>query len=135
MPPELYPRLRLSIRPGRLSICRLPPETPRPDWVPDAPFCAVTRTEEEVSIVCPEEAVPVGIRCRPGWRALKVAGPLAFDLTGVLAALAAPLARAGISIFALSTFDTDYVLIQAPDLHRAIETLNRAGHRVDPEPA
>jgi hypothetical protein len=135
MPPEQRPRLHLSIRPGRLSICRLPPETPRPEWVPDEPFCAVTRTDEELSIVCPEVAVPAGIRCEPGWRALKVAGPLAFELTGVLAGLAVPLARAGIGIFALSTFDTDYVLVQAPDLDRAVEALHRAGHRVDPEPA
>ncbi len=75
--------------------------------------------------------MPAGIRSEPGWRALKVRGPLDFSLTGILAALLAPLAQVGISIFALSTFDTDYLLIKQPQLDRAVAALRFAGHSVD----
>lgn len=84
-------------------------------------------------MVCPEPVVPEGVRSRPGWRCLVVDGPLEFEETGILASLAAPLAEAGISIFALSTWDTDYLLVPAADLAPALAALDAAGHRLAPQ--
>ncbi len=88
----------------------------------------MTYTTDELSIVCPGSSVPADVRCEKGWVAIKVRGPLDFSLTGILAALASPLAADGIPIFALSTFDTDYVLVKEQDLLRAKKALERAGH-------
>ena len=101
-----------------------------PTWAWTGELCAVTRTIDELSVVCSEEAVPPEAPSERGWRALKVQGPLDFSLTGVLAALTVPLAAASIPIFALSTYDTDYVLVAARDLTRAAEALTQAGHSV-----
>ena len=81
-------------------------------------------------MVCPESVVPEGVRKQGGWRCFKVRGPLAFELTGVLASLASPLAAAGVPIFALSTFDTDYLLVPGNELAEALDALGAAGHRV-----
>ena len=86
---------------------------------------------DELSIVCPQEHIPEGVQHESGWRAFRVAATISFDLTGVLASLAEPLARAGISIFPISTYDTDYLLVRATDVQRATDTLRRAGHRFD----
>ncbi len=122
--------LKLSVLDGSLAICRLEPSAEIPTWVLSQSFYTLSRTAEEISVVCPEAAVPDGITCERGWRGLKVAGPLDFSLTGVLAAIAAPLAQAKISIFALSTFDTDYVLVKTEKLELAITALEGAGHKV-----
>ncbi|MBU6243777.1 MAG: ACT domain-containing protein [Actinomycetales bacterium] len=90
----------------------------------------MTRTAAEVSVVCALQDAPAGARTEPGWRALEVAGPLAFSLVGILASLTQPLAAAGVSVFAISTFDTDYVLIRAGALAAAIDALREAGHDV-----
>jgi hypothetical protein len=133
--------LSLSVLPGRYAICRLVAGEPIPVWanVPTAPrdagggaFVSITRTEDELSIVCPETCVPEAGSCDRGWRCLKVAGPLDLSMTGVLAALASPLAEAKINIFAVSTFDTDYLLVKDERLGSAVETLIRAGHRIGP---
>ncbi|HEY0152337.1 MAG TPA: ACT domain-containing protein [Longimicrobium sp.] len=121
--------LRLTILPEALAVCRLAAGDAFPPWLPAHPFLSVTRTSDELSVVCTQDAVPAGVRFEPGWRALAVAGPLDFGLTGVLASIASPLAAAGISIFAISTFDTDYVLVKAERLDDAVEALRRAGHR------
>ena len=113
-----------------LAICRLPPNTPFPDWATAAPFYSITATGDELSIVCPAECVPDEVCAERNWACLQVAGPLNFALTGVLADLAAPLASAGISIFALSTYDTDYLLVKAGRLANAIVALTAAGHTV-----
>jgi hypothetical protein len=123
------PGLFLTLLPGRLAVCRLGAQEPLPDW-PRGELTALTRTTDEISIVCAEECVPPGIQIEAGWRALKVAGPLDFSLTGILAAIAAPLAAAEISIFALSTYDTDYVLIKETHLADAIRVLSLTGHTI-----
>lgn len=123
--------MRLTILPDPLAVCRLAADDALPAWLPARGFVSVTRTGDELSIVCAEDAVPEGVRREGGWRCLAVAGPLDFGMTGVLASIAAPLADAGISIFALSTFDTDYVLVKAEKLEDAAEALRRAGHTVD----
>jgi hypothetical protein len=91
---------------------------------------SIVRTDEELSVVCAAEDASSDAEVSRGWRALKVAGPLDFALTGVLASLAEPLSEAGISIFAISTFDTDYILVKEADLDRAVEVLSDAGHAV-----
>ena len=120
--------LTLSVLPNTLAICRLGASAPIPNWA--ANFFSVTRTDDELSIVCPQRDVPTGIQCERDWRGMKVEGPLDFALTGILAALAAPLAQAGISIFAISTFDTDYVLVKEANLGHAVTVLSQAGHQV-----
>lgn len=90
----------------------------------------MTWTVDETSVVCNAAAVPPGIQTETGWRAFVVAGPLDFGLTGILLSIAQPLAQAGISIFALSTYDTDYVLVKESNLDKAIAALVAAGHSV-----
>jgi hypothetical protein len=127
---DLHHRLRLRVLDGALAVCRLPAGSPRPAWAVGGPLVAVTATEHETSVVCGEAVVPDGVRCEPGWRALMVAGPLDFGLTGVLAAVAVPLRDAGVSIFAVSTYDTDYVLVRSDRLQEAAAALRSAGHTV-----
>ena len=117
---------------ARLAVCRLPSGSPIPAWI-DAggEFVAMTRTPDELSIVCAVDAVPGGIPREGPWRAFKVQGPLVMSLLGVVAALADPLRDAGISIFAISTYDTDYILVHEPDLEAAIRALRDAGHEVE----
>ena len=121
--------LTLSLLPHTFAICKLEPEADIPSWAVAGDFFSLTRTKEELSLVCPQEAVPEGLLCEKGWRCLKVEGPLDFSLTGILASLTAPLAQAGISILAVSTFDTDYLLVNAGIVEMAIRELKKAGHR------
>src|SRR5215208_5025568 len=100
----------LSIFEGSFAVCRLGARAMIPHWALDEPFFSITRTPDELSIVCRERTVPPGETCEKGWHCLKVQGPLDFSMTGVMASLAAPLAEAAISIFTVSTFDTDYLL-------------------------
>jgi len=118
------------VLPGVHAICRLGAADALPPWASRGTFISVTRTPDELSIVCEADTVPAEVRLENGWRVLAVQGPLKFELTGILAALAEPLAAARISIFAVSTFDTDYVLIRDHDLARALLTLRDAGHHV-----
>ena len=111
-------------------MCRLPPEAAVPDWALSGAFHAITRTPAELSVVCPSDDVPPGVRAEKGWRRFSLAGPIAFDETGVLSSVAAPLAAADIGIFAISTFDTDYLLVPARKLEAALLALEAAGHRV-----
>jgi hypothetical protein len=99
-----------------------------PDWARVGPFISVTRTTEELSIVCPEDAVPSNVHCERGWRCLRLVGTLDLTLVGVLASLLQPLADASVGVFVVSTFDTDYVLVKAPEMPRAMAALRRAGH-------
>lgn len=120
--------MNLETLPQRLAICKLDPGAAIPPWATKGAFFSVTRTSDELSIVCEQAALPSGQSAQTDWRALKVQGPLDFALTGILASLAAPLASAKISLFALSTFDTDYLLVKDAELARAIEALAKAGH-------
>lgn len=119
--------LAINVLEGAMCVARLPADAPMPDWIAGAGWCSVTRTDDELSIVCEARLVPDGVRRNDGWRMLQVQGPLDFNLTGILFRITAPLANAGISIFALSTFDTDYVLVGERDLREAISHLRAAG--------
>jgi hypothetical protein len=125
------PFLRLEMLPDILAICRLDGDAPVPAWASAASgFVTISRTREELSITAVQSTVPPETRCERDYRGLRVRGPLPLDLIGILAAIAEPLAQAGLSIFAISTFDTDYVLVKARDLEAAVSALQRAGHRV-----
>lgn len=131
MPPPGSRQLQLAVLPWTLAVCRLGADESTPEWAHAGSFLSTTRTSDELSVVCLEEAVPPGIRCEKGWRCLRVEGPLDFSEVGILASLTAVLAAAGISLFAISTFDTDYLLVKAVDLERAVAALGEAGHRFD----
>lgn len=124
------PWLPLTLLPDHLAVCRLPSDAPLPAWAAGPGFVSVTRTDEELSIVARQDRVPGDVVAVGPWRALKVQGPLDFALIGILAALTAPLADAGISLFAIATYDTDYILVRAETLEAAITALTAAGHRV-----
>ena len=117
--------VNVTVLPGALAVCRLHPSERVPSWALELHegFVSITRAPGELSIVCPEEAVPPEVTYEGGWRALKVPGPIPFEATGVLASIAGPLAAAGLSIFAVSTYDTDYVLVRERDLERALQAL------------
>ncbi|MCC6362920.1 MAG: ACT domain-containing protein [Bryobacterales bacterium] len=107
------------------------PGEPLPAWAAGGPILSVTRTADELSVVCLQSAVPPSVTRNPGWRALRIAGPLDLSMIGVLLSIAQPLADAGISIFAISTFDTDYVLVKEASLPQAVAALTAEGHTVD----
>ncbi|WP_084285618.1 ACT domain-containing protein [Solirubrobacter soli] len=122
--------MEIAVLPGTLAICRLRASDRIPSWALELHegFVSITRTPDELSIVCAQEAVPPDTEVEEDWRALVVAGPIPFEATGVLSALAVPLADAGIPIFAISTYDTDYVLVREKNVERALHVLH-----ADPE--
>jgi hypothetical protein len=123
-------RLRLVPVAGMFAVCKLPADAAIPPWATAGDLFSVTRTADELSVVCAEAAVPGGVTCERGWRCLRVTGSMPFTLVGVLASLTAPIAAAGIGLFSLSTFDTDYLLVKGSDLGAAVAALRVAGHEV-----
>jgi len=124
------PTLTIEVLPERYAVCRLEPQAPLPRQVLEEPFFAVVRTGEELSIVMPEARAVQGGEVEDGWRALKVLGPLDFSMIGVLSSIAAPLADAQISIFVFSTYETDYLMLKAPLLGKAVQVLRASGFAV-----
>ena len=124
---------RFSVLDGTWVVVRLPPAAPVPTWAfRGNSFTSITRTVDELSIVSPESLVPSDVQAERGWSILKVHGPFPFEQVGVLASFAAPLASRKMSLFAVSTFDTDYILIKSVDLAAASECLIAAGHEYVP---
>ena len=123
--------LTLQVQPETMVVCRLDANAALPGWAMEGPFCALTRTADELSVICAQESVPPGITCEPNWRALKVEGQLDFAMVGVLAGISSALANARISLFAVSTFDTDYILVKETDLPGALSALRSAGYGVN----
>lgn len=124
-------KLKISVLPEVLMVCRLDKDAEVPDWTWAGEFVSITKTPEELSIVCRQCDVPKNVRCEKDWRCLKVNGPLDFTCVGILASLSAPLSKAGVSIFAVSTYDTDYLLVKEKDLERTILVLNQEDHIVE----
>lgn len=122
--------LSLHVRSETLAVCRMDAGTTPPEWATRGRFFSITASEREISVVCPVDLVPPDIRAVPGWRCLTVDGPLDFSLVGILASISGCLARAEVSLFAISTFDTDHILVKEYDLERAIGALGEAGHSV-----
>ncbi len=125
--------MNLTLLPETYAVCQLPADAAIPAWAsgPGA-FLSITRTAEELSLACPAAGVPPGVKQEGPWRAFKVEGPLDFALTGVLASLATPLTQAGVSLFAVATYNTDYVLVKTDKLPAATAALRAAGHRISP---
>lgn len=121
--------MRLHILPLRLAVCRLDPDAPIPSWANGA-FTSITRTADELSIVCDEDSVPADARAVRGRRVIVIEGPIPFEETGIAAALLTPLAEAKISVLLISTYDTDYLLVQDESFERACDVLRAAGHVV-----
>lgn len=126
----VVPPLTLDLLADELAVCRLPVDAAVPNWAWSGGLVSITGTDDELSLVCAADAVPYDIDHTAGWRAFKVRGPLDFDLVGVLAGLSTALADAGVSIFAISTYDTDYVLVRAEQLDTAVVALEGAGYGV-----
>ena len=123
-------KLPLKILPHRMAVCRFEPKAPLPDWIGEAGFYSFTRTEAELTIVCPETHLAPGTTSETGWRCFKVQGQLDFSEIGIILSLTQPLAENGVSVFVISTFDTDYFLVKEKDLAKAIDALTAAGHQV-----
>jgi uncharacterized protein len=113
-----------------LAVCRLDPQTEFPSWALKSPFFSITKTADELSVVCEHSAVPASVKAETDWRAFRVVGTLDFSLTGILSAIANPLAQEKISLFAISTFDTDYVLIKSATWESAKQALRAAGFSI-----
>jgi uncharacterized protein len=124
--------LTLDALPERFAVVRLPPATGVPPLPLGGALLALTVTPEEISIVCAEQVAPPGGELAGGWRALRVAGELDFSLVGIIAALTGALARAQVSVFALSTYTTDYLLVREGQFGQAIEALRVAGYTINP---
>lgn len=129
--PSAGHRLQLLGVAGMFAVCKLPPGESLPTWAVAGDLFCVARTADELSVVCRQELVPEGVVNEAGWKCLRVAGAMPFTLVGVLAALTAPVARAGVGVFAFSTFDTDYLLVKAGDMRRVVAALRAAGHTVE----
>ena len=120
--------LRLTVLPDRFAVCRCE-RAPEISSLTGG-LVALVRTEQELSLVCAQAEAPASAKVEKGWRALKVEGPLPFHLTGILHGILTPLAARGIAIFAVSTYDTDYVLLKDERLAEACEALSAAGYEL-----
>ena len=120
----------LRVLPGSFAICKLPPSAAAPAEPTQTVFWSCTRTKNEVSVVCEQNLAPQESEQDTGWSMLYLDAQMELDIVGVLATLLAPLKEAGISIFAISTFDTDYLLIREQNLPRAMVVLAEAGYEV-----
>jgi hypothetical protein len=125
------PPLTLTLLDDTFAVSRLAGDAVVPEWAWTGEVACVTRTRDELSIVCREDLVPGDVLSESGWRCLRVKGPLSFALTGVFARIAQPLANAGISLFAVMTYDTDYVMVKQAQLSGAVDALMAAGHTVE----
>ena len=111
-------------------MCKLSPVAPFPEWAQSDDLLAFVRTKDELSVVCSESNVPQDIKSELGWRALQVKAELDFSMVGLLAALTSILAQAGVSVFTISTYDTDYLLVKAYELPTALAALTQSGYTV-----
>ena len=125
-----FKKLSLKILPDRMAVCRFDPAVAVPDWIAEVGFYSLTRTEEELTLVCPETRLAPGISSEAGWRCFQVQGQLDFSEIGIILSLTRPLAENGVSVFVISTFNTDYLMVKENDLAKAIGALTAEGHQV-----
>ena len=123
-------KLTMKLLRGKYGVCRLDKSDLIPEWMQNSDFLSITRTQEELSVVCSEESIPNDIKCEKDWRILKIEGPLDFSLVGILASISTVLAQKKISIFAVSTYDTDYILVKNKDIDSAIAALTSEGYEI-----
>ncbi len=122
--------LTMKLLKEKFAVCRLDSSQSIPEWIKNSEFYSITKTEDELSVVCDQNNVPSNIKCEKDWRILKVEGPLDFSLIGILAAISKILAEQGISIFAVSTYDTDYILVKQKDTANAVKALVEKGYQI-----
>ena len=122
--------LTMRVLEKKIGVCRLDKRDSIPEWAKDSEFFSITKTLDELSIVCAESSIPNDIKCEKDWRILKIDGVLDFSLIGILASISTILAQKGISIFAISTYDTDYILVKDKDINNAIEALVNESYEV-----
>ena len=122
--------LKLRLMPQKFSVCQLRADAAIPRWARKGEFLSITRTGNELSIVCESRLVPASVKAEKGFRCFELQGPFPFAMTGVLASVLEPLARARVSIFAVSTYDTDYVMVKERQLAKSVKALRAAGHQV-----
>jgi hypothetical protein len=115
--------LTMKLLKEKYGVCRLDKNELIPEWAQKSNFFSITRTSDELSIVCSQKDIPSGIKFEGDWKILKIEGPLDFSLVGILASISRILAQKGISIFAISTYDTDYILVKDDDMDTSIESL------------
>ena len=123
-------QLKFRRLPSQYAIVRFEPKSAVPAWAVQGQFVSISRTQDELSVVCPAEQLPADVNSPLRWICLKLEGPFPFSQTGVLLSFIEPLSDSGVPIFAVSTFDTDYVLIQKEFAETAIDTLRGAGHEL-----
>jgi hypothetical protein len=126
-------KLSLKILPDRMAVCRFEPSAPLPDWIDKPGFYSITRTAEELSVVCSQERVPLEAESETGWRCFQLSGSFDFSEIGIIFSLTQPLAENDISVFVISTFDTDYLMVKAESFTKAIDVLTAQGHQVKAE--
>jgi uncharacterized protein len=120
----------LSLLAETFTICHLAADAALPEWATQGQFFSITRTSDELSVIAETVLVPARLRTKVSWRVMKVHGPFDLSEVGVLAALVQALAAAGVSVFAVSTFDTDYLLVQCSQLREAVAALRNAAHTI-----
>lgn len=122
--------LTMKLLKEKYGVCRLEKTELIPGWAQNSDFFSITRTSDELSIVCAEDDIPNHIKCEKDWNILKIEGPLDFSLIGILASISTILSKGGISIFAISTYDTDYILVKNKDIDNAIQLLIKERYEV-----
>lgn len=124
----MAPRVKLKLLDGDYGVARLHAEAPIPAWASGQGFLSISRTEDELSIMCRQERIPGEVQADTGWACFKLQGPFAFDETGIVLSVIEPLSTNGIGIFVVSTFDGDHLFVKAKDLEKSIGLLAGAGH-------
>ena len=122
--------LAMKLLKEKYGVCRLEVKDSTPDWAITGEFYSITKTSDELSILCSEGNIPSGVKCERDWRILKVEGPLDFSLVGILSSIAAVLAKVKISVFVISTYDTDYILVKEKNLTKSIDSLQAEGYNI-----
>jgi len=132
--PEQSHALKFSIVSGSYAVCQLPADASIPDWLPSSGFISITRAVDELSVVCSSDSVPTDVKAERSWACLELHGPFPFSMTGVLTSFLQPLGNAAVPIFAVSTFNTDYVFVPAKNVDAALQVLQNAGHELVRDP-
>jgi hypothetical protein len=123
-------KLKLSLLKDKYGICSLPATTPIPDWALKESLISITRTKEELTIVCRQDLIPSQIQCDPNWRCFRIDGAFDLNQTGVISSISSPLANAGISIYVISTYNTDYFLVKEENVNQTISVLSSSAHSI-----
>jgi hypothetical protein len=126
-----YPKLKLCALDGNYAVCRLPCKGPVPEWAANESLVSITRSEKELTIVCDQKLVPEDCEKSRNWKCIKIVGSFELDAVGVIASISVPLAENQISIYVVSTFDTDYFLVPAREFEKATLALKDFGHEVE----